>query len=167
MEENDSIYLMVNVDGAPLYNSTNDQFWPILVSFDMFHPFVVALFRGKSKPMPVDHFLEDFLEEYSYLAAEGITYDDKNLTVNIKAFICDAPARCFLKCIKGHTGYNACERCMKENMNSDVMYDAGVEDTAPGAMSNFSTRPILQFTNQHVPTILVSKCNIFPLDYMH
>lgn len=28
------------------------------------------------------------------------------------AFISDTPARSFLKCIKGHGGYNACERCM-------------------------------------------------------
>lgn len=27
------------------------------------------------------------------------------------AFICDTPARAFLKCTKGHGGYNACERC--------------------------------------------------------
>lgn len=28
------------------------------------------------------------------------------------AFVCDAPARAFLKCIKGHTAYYSCERCI-------------------------------------------------------
>ena len=31
--------------------------------------------------------------------------------MNIEAFVCDAPARAYLKCVKGHAGYGACERC--------------------------------------------------------
>ena len=34
----------------------------------------------------------------------------ENLKVVIKAFVCDAPARAFLKCVKGHSGYDSCER---------------------------------------------------------
>ena len=29
----------------------------------------------------------------------------------MKGFVCDAPARCFLKGIIGHNGYHSCERC--------------------------------------------------------
>ena len=29
----------------------------------------------------------------------------------MKCFICDAPARQFVKGIKSHTGYNGCDRC--------------------------------------------------------
>lgn len=32
--------------------------------------------------------------------------------MSIKAFVCDAPARAFLKNIKGHPGYDSCERCI-------------------------------------------------------
>ena len=33
-------------------------------------------------------------------------------TFAIKAFSCDSPALQFLKNIKGHTGFYACERCV-------------------------------------------------------
>ena len=29
----------------------------------------------------------------------------------MSSLICDAPARAFVKCMKGHSGYNCCERC--------------------------------------------------------
>ena len=40
-------------------------------------------------------------------------------------FACDALARVSLKCIIGHTGYNACEQCnIKENCGSNrVTFD--------------------------------------------
>lgn len=38
--------------------------------------------------------------------------------------ILDAPARAFLKCIKGHSGYFSCERCTEEGVyvytNGDI-----------------------------------------------
>ena len=36
---------------------------------------------------------------------------NKTITVSIKCFVCDAPARSFLKCVVNHTGYSSCERC--------------------------------------------------------
>lgn len=36
----------------------------------------------------------------------------KQIHVYVKAFVCDAPIRVFLKCVKGLTGYQCCERCI-------------------------------------------------------
>lgn len=105
------LLLTVNVDGIPVFHSTNDQFWPILVSVDNSIPEIVAIFYGRSKPSPVEDFLADFLEEYKRLYIDGITYEDMKFTLDIKCFICDAPARALLKSIVGHTSKNACERC--------------------------------------------------------
>ena len=110
-DDNDSIVLHVNIDGVPLFKSTSDQFWPIMVRFGKFPPFVIALFFGKSKPQSLDGYLTDFLEEYARLKESGIEHEGKVLTLSIGCFICDAPARSFLKAIIGHTGYHSCERC--------------------------------------------------------
>lgn len=43
---------------------------------------------------------------------DGLEYNARHHNVALPdAFICDAPARAYLKCIKGHTGYSSCERC--------------------------------------------------------
>lgn len=170
LEEHDSIALKVNIDGTPLHKSTNDQFWPILVSFDTFHPCVVALFRGKSKPAPLDIYLQDFLEEYSRLVEEGITYDGKNLKVHIAAFICDAPARSFLKCTKGHSGYHACERCtVKGTYQGRVVYDT-VEEISPRTDEQFNEMaysPDHQLRRSPLIDIGFPCITSFVLDYMH
>ncbi len=99
-QNHDDIELMVNIDGVPLHKSTNEQFWPILISFGNFAPGIVALYCGHSKPAPVEDFVSDFLEEYSYLNANALEYEGKAIHVSLKCFICDAPARAFLKCVK-------------------------------------------------------------------
>lgn len=59
----------INIDGLPLFSSTNLQFWPILGmlrNFESF-PFAIGIFCGKSKPCPLYLYLEDFLVEMNYL----------------------------------------------------------------------------------------------------
>lgn len=110
---NNTVKLIVNVDGVPIHKSSSKEFWPVQCSiFRLQHPpFLVALYYGKGKPKPVGAFLSDLLEEYKHLVENGITSDGKVFHVTIKAFVCDAPARAYLKCIKGHTAFAACERC--------------------------------------------------------
>ena len=43
----------------------------------------------------------------------GIEIYDQRLEFKLEPFICDAPAWSFLKGIKGHTGYNSCERSLQ------------------------------------------------------
>ena len=107
-----SIEMYVNIDGVPLFKSSNSQFWPILCSFGGFQPFLIALYYGDTKPKSLDEFLYDFATEFRELKVNGIVVDEKKFLVTFKAFICDAPARAFLKCVKSHTGYFACERCI-------------------------------------------------------
>jgi len=108
---NAELNLTFNIDGVTVFKSSNAQFWPILCVVKNCKPFIVALFYGSSKPTHLGEYLEDFANEISDLIDTGITIGDVVYSVNIRAFVCYAPARAFLKNIKSHTGYYSCERC--------------------------------------------------------
>lgn len=93
-----------NIDGVPLFKSTNVQLWPILCSVKGFEPFVVALFCGTSKPDSLDNYLSDFLIELNELKRNGVSYNDETFRVSFSAFVCNAPARYLLKCTKSFNG---------------------------------------------------------------
>lgn len=100
----------------PLYRKSRQQFWPILVqlndtNYQTDSPFVVAIFSGDSKPSSADEYLKEFIEGASKLTENGIFIGNKHYLFEVSAFICDTPARAFIRCVKGHTGFYACERC--------------------------------------------------------
>ena len=167
---NNSIELKVNIDGIPLFKSSLTQFWPILVSIDSFEPFLVALYYGKRKPSSLDEYLKDFIDEYQILQENGITFGRCTLQVTLKAFICDAPARAFVKCIKGHTGYYACERCTIKGYHKNGRVVLCSNDVHPlRTEEEFHDQEYTDHQNARSP---LSDCGIlcikgFPLDYMH
>ncbi len=110
--DHDSVNLSINIDGVPLFKSSKVQFWPILAKFHNFEPFMVALFCGENKPYPLEEYLDDFLMECKDLTENGLIHEEKTYTVNVKALICDAPTRAYLKRIKNHNAYHSCERCI-------------------------------------------------------
>ena len=114
-ELGNTIDLQFNIDGLPLFRSSPVDFWPILcrafVGGSVTSVFPVALFCGKSKPASVDDYLKLFLQELNAILQNGIHINDANVKVRVHSFVCDAPARQYVKKVKGHSGYNACERC--------------------------------------------------------
>ena len=118
------ISLDVNIDGLPLFKSSKLQLWPILGSFIGSNVFVIGLFSGTSKPDCVNEFMEDFILEVNELKQTPITFGDRQIKFSLKSFICDAPARSFLKCIISHNGYFSCERCVvKGTWNNRVTFN--------------------------------------------
>lgn len=105
------VSLLVNVDGLPIFKSSDLEVWPILGSVNGGVPFIISLWAGSGKPESASEFLKEFLEEYETLCQSGIEIGDTVVEFELKCFSCDAPARQFLKSIKGHTGYYSCERC--------------------------------------------------------
>lgn len=169
LEKNKSIDLMINVDGLPLFKSSNAQFWPILGSFDGFHVFVIALFYGKTKPNSVEDYLNDFLQEYDQLKLNGIQFNSQKLSLDIKCFLCDAPARSFLKCIVGHTGYYACERCLikgvwngRVTFNFHELYPLRTDEEFADLQYPDHQKGTSPLTNHGISCV-----KRFPLDYMH
>ncbi|XP_065651271.1 uncharacterized protein LOC136079460 [Hydra vulgaris] len=115
--EESVITLCLNVDGIPLSKSNLDQFWPMLcyvMQSKNPKPFVVGIYMGKTKPDSLYEYLNQFITEANELLLQGILYNGALYTIQIGAFVCDAPARAFLKSIKLHSGYSACEKCVVE-----------------------------------------------------
>jgi hypothetical protein len=165
---NDTISLSIGVDGLPLFKSSNAQFWPILAKYNDLPPFLVALYYGMEKPHSVHEYLQEFVTEMKSIGENGIIYEAKRLSVRIATFICDAPARAFMKCVKVHNSYHACDRCVsKGSWNGRVVFD---ELDAPlRTDSQFADNA---YTDHQVSVSpLKSICNelvtSFSLDYLH
>lgn len=109
------IELKINADGVPLSKSSNKQFWVIAGQIhyipNIYDVFPIAIFFGEAKPKNSTIFMEEFIEEITKLQIVGVEIGNRHFDVNLKCFICDTPARSFLKNTLGHKGLHACERC--------------------------------------------------------
>lgn len=94
-----TIHLNINLDGLPIFKSSKYEFWPILADvYELVNgPFIIGIYFGKGKPKNLNSFLEDFVNEISTVLKEGVCIRDMNVTVKIRCFICDSPARAFIK----------------------------------------------------------------------
>ena len=89
------IKLQVNIDGLPLFRSTNAQCWPILgliTNFIVKEPFLIGLYYGNSKPTTAEEYLKQFVDEFSVIQQDGLWYMDKHYIVQLSAVVCDTPA---------------------------------------------------------------------------
>ena len=167
--------IQVNIDGTPVFKTNSIDLWPILcriVNCKDSTPFVVSIFAGKGKPPCVEEYLAPFITELIQLEKDGIQLNNVNYTVHLSSIVCDAPARQYVKCIKGHCGYEGCERCCQHG----VYRNEGRCITFP-EMGNVTLQTDSSFRkktkrNHHVGSSPFLQLNIdmitsFPLDYMH
>ncbi|XP_052709493.1 uncharacterized protein LOC128184164 isoform X2 [Crassostrea angulata] len=99
----------------------------------------------------------------------GLYVIEKWYRVSIFAFVCDAPARAFLKYIKGHTAYYSCERCIiKGTCNGRVVFNS---DTVASPRTNERFQNLEYDIHQTKRSPLIDigfPCvTSFSLDYMH
>ena len=162
------IQLSIGVDGVQLFKSSNTNFWPVLCQYANAPPFLVALFCGRDKPNSVDDYMKEFIEEMQLLSVSGVSFSGVQYSVCIVSFICDAPARAFLKCTKLHNAYNACERCTtRGTWDGRVIFD---ELNAPlRTDENFANSMYLdhQIGVSPLASLAVPIVTSFVLDYMH
>ncbi|KAA0723981.1 hypothetical protein E1301_Tti021452 [Triplophysa tibetana] len=71
----DHIAVTINVDGVPLFRSSAAQFWPMLAKVEGFEPFIVCLFSGMTKPVPLGDYIQDLVEEIKRLRETGIQHN--------------------------------------------------------------------------------------------
>ncbi|XP_008180430.1 uncharacterized protein LOC103308576 [Acyrthosiphon pisum] len=165
--------LWFNIDGLPV-DKKGKSFWPILCSFlfefKLKNPFIVGAYFGKKKPYSVEEYLQPFVEELNHLLAHGLTVDGISLNIKINGIIADAPARAFIKQIKGHSGYFACEKCTEESdyLSGSISFPEGT------AQLRTDESFVLRLNEEHhvgvSPLLEISGLGLvscIPLDYMH
>ncbi|KAL7291243.1 hypothetical protein TKK_0014852 [Trichogramma kaykai] len=176
LHKNNLIKLDFNIDGVKIKKPSPKTLWPILcrVLYEpdpyVYKPFPVAVFYGKSKPKNVTEFLEKFILEINLLQTNGASIDVELYEIQIRSFICDIPAKSFIKCTKGHTSFNGCERCdtVASKVDSTTVYlETGDKRTG----SDFINFNDASHHNEVCPLIAISPpidlVDIFVIDAMH
>lgn len=95
-----SVSLNINVDGLPLFNSSRVVLWPILCTIAEMpknRPMVVGIYCGSSKITDLDTYFSPFVDELGTILANGLYINSNKITVKVRCFICDSPARAFVK----------------------------------------------------------------------
>lgn len=162
--------LQINVDGLPLFHSSRLQLWPILGNFVGVtkEPFVIGIFCGDKKPSDPNVFLNDFVEDFKRTCVE---LTKSNIKLYIRSFICDAPARAYIKGIKGHTGYYGCDKCEVEGstvQNRVVFLETDCRkrtDESFRSRRNEDHHRLTELKLEEIPGL--DMIENFPVDYMH
>lgn len=169
----DKFYIATNIDGVPLFKSSNLSFWPILCLIKTIkglesEVFCVGLYLGRSKP-DVNDFLFDFVTEIKNLVVNGICIEGKIYEFKLQMLICDTPAKSYILNIKGHSGFFSCTKCTIEGDFGNSIYFSETE-FVKRTDESFRTR--LQ-PEHHVGKTLWEEIPQFdmingvPIDYMH
>ena len=126
--ETTKLLLNINVDGLPIAKSKFWQSWPIQVNLrnDLSQkPEVVGIYTGKSKPSRLNEYLSDLINELGKLSTNEFCVGDHKYIVDICRclFVVDAPARAFIKNMKGHSSKHGCDFCNCEgDFDKSVIY---------------------------------------------
>lgn len=115
VHSNNLLELIFNIDGFSPFKSSPVSIWPILckvyTEMDLYQPFTVAVYAGNGKPASSEDYLTKFVVELNEVLKSGVHIQSRHFSVKIKYFVCDCPARSFLKCVVGHMAFKGCERC--------------------------------------------------------
>lgn len=173
-ELSDIIQMQINIDGLPLFKSSSLQMWPILGLLKepiVTDPFVIGLFAGPSKPKSVAEYLHEFVTEAKMLESQGLLMFGKTVFLRIHSFVCDAPARSFLKNTKSFSGYYGCDRCVQAGKHVKGRMTFPETSAAKRTDQEFADMVYDEYHLRHEPSPLTQLSaglvTSFVLDYMH
>ncbi|KAJ8669523.1 hypothetical protein QAD02_000782 [Eretmocerus hayati] len=180
--KNPVLKLQFNADGMKLDKSSPLEFWAMQgkihteneVTYD---PFLICVWHGEGKPSSADLFVEEFVIDLNHLLSEGLTVEEVHVQVKCHCFICDRPARAFLKKINGHTGFFSCERCFIAGLKPRGTTIFPYEECALRTMLSFllkvnshhhkGTSPLLAIKPDPPDERPLDLVKLFILDFMH
>lgn len=169
----DYIKITINIDGLPLSKSSQQQFWPILGSVLPYNNvFIIGIYYGNEKPADANNFLQDFINEAIEICENGICIDNCNIQCRIEALICDTPAKAFALCIKEHSGYSSCTKCITEGEYIKNRICFPQMDAPLRTDEDFIEKVDDNYHNPNVTSSLLKIPHFkpvtnVPLDYMH
>ena len=172
----DEISLNMNVDGLPLFKSTNISVWPILFSINIapYKVFPSAITLG-NKPNNLD-FLNETIDELNYILENGLVYENKIIKIKLSCIVCDAPAKAMIKNIFQYNGKYGCDKCTQKSVIVKIGDEKRGRATYPSidvvARTDFSFRNNVhpEHHKGSTPLIRIISCNMvssFSSDYMH
>ena len=103
--------LSFNVDGVPIFDNSRKEFWPIVGRFDQCPPFLIALWYGVGKPLNMNKYLEDFVNDVINLMELGVSIEGKRYTVYLRSGHFDSPARCAVLSTPYYNSRSGCHNC--------------------------------------------------------
>lgn len=117
----DEIAIAINIDGVPLFNSSTAALWPILGNIIPYKEvFMIGVYYGHQKPQDANIYLDQFVQEVIELCENGIIIGEKLYKFSIRFIICDAPAKSFILCVKGFSGFNSCTKCVTKRKTKKI-----------------------------------------------
>ena len=170
------LYLQINIDGLPLFKSSQTQLWPILATIEKIsgndpnpQPFAIGVYLGSHKPNNAQEFLKPFVNEMESLLADGFSFNGKNVAVKIRNIVCDAQAHVFIKQVKSSAGYSGCDKCTQSGVHTGVKMVFPETDAPLHTDSSFDNMTDEQHHKaknpfKPLPLKMVSQ---FLIDYMH
>lgn len=60
-------------------------------------PMIISIWLGDSKPSNLNEYLREFVTELNKIVRNGVDVNGHLIRILIRAFICDSPARSFIK----------------------------------------------------------------------
>lgn len=113
-----SVFIDIATDGFQFASSSKIVGWPIfgsIVGLELC-PFIIGIYIGKTKPDTIDDFMLPFLQEYQNILNDGgirVPLDDgfHLISIKVRLFVTDTPARCFVVSTHYHTHSFGCHRC--------------------------------------------------------
>lgn len=171
-DNNAYVNLLINIDGLPLAKSSQASLWTILCSNTVNKTvYLVGAYFGYKKPTDSNVFLQSLVDDLINFTNNGYIYNENIIKIRLFGLICDAPAKSFVLCVKGHTGFYSCTKCVIKGkyINGRVCFP--YKKTFSSRKDElFSANAYQDFQIEYsilnnIPGFL--PINNTPLDYMH
>lgn len=172
-DNNIYVNLLINIDGLPLAKSSQASLWTILCSNTVNKIiYLVDAYFGYKKPIDSNVFLQSLVDDLINFINNGYIYNENVIKIRLFALICDAPAKSFVLCVKGHTGFYNCTKCVIKGkyINGRVCFSYRKTLYSSKKDELFSANAYQDFQIEYsilnnIPGFL--PINNTPLDYMH